>query len=383
MFYPIEFYSKMYSMIYDYIINFLLKNEDKGELDRILNKIEEKHQEQFIQICRDLRRECEDLAQKVREEIDRPQEINIRLNITSEIKIKEITDSNEPLYRLYQQFKNLDNEIKKLISNNLYKLAYICAYDKLSDFIEDKMLERIKLHDVIISKTLTKYHSLMTVTLLSTTPISNVESMLYRLIVEYCAEFPLLENKSFYKSLEDTISNKNDFCNKLSELHKDFSNKHKSNARHAYEYLYDLIINLGQHDAELSKVIEFLFETLINQKKIIEIIVYRLFVKNIGLPTILNIKIDEEEYDIITIIKEKEAGDPLIKLIEVTTGKITEEEITKRSKAKLTKLEELISLHLQSKDIIWLVPNDIQVCNVMSLYRFFDNPLEILNYFYR
>ncbi|MEM1971512.1 MAG: hypothetical protein QXM92_03520, partial [Candidatus Anstonellales archaeon] len=106
-------------MIYDYIINFLLKNEDKGELDRILNKIEEKHQEQFIQICRDLRRECEDLAQKVREEIDRPQEINIRLNITSEIKIKEITDSNEPLYRLYQQFKNLDNEIKKLISNNL------------------------------------------------------------------------------------------------------------------------------------------------------------------------------------------------------------------------------------------------------------------------
>ncbi|MEM2857110.1 MAG: hypothetical protein QW416_08425 [Candidatus Nitrosocaldaceae archaeon] len=381
--YALTFYSKIYELIYNYIIRHTFFDQSE-ELFFRRSENQDKTIEEFLTknktidiIISKVEGELKHLTDGLKEIVE-PQYVTIKAQIGLDTFRIEEQNENLPKYeKLPNQLISLHPQINEFIERNLYRLAYLYTLNTLYRSIG---LDGLSICDKEISETSTDYHSLITIAIMDKdnilSPFQNESS---KLLIEYCRACWCKEPN--YDRLATLLANNKSekFINELSSICPDFSASQKDNARtllHGFfSFLYYLYNN---NQIEKNKLMSFFWDTLIQQRKIIEIIVYRLLVKSTGLPAILNIKINEEEYDIITII----GNEPRIKLIEVTTTPtITENEIVERSKKKLDTLPSL--LKPQPNDIIWLTVSDIKLCNTFHLYRLLDSPVEILPYIYR
>lgn len=389
MFYD-DLYNELYIKIYTSILsnsNLLQSKETSTKFELVDgNKIKTGAFVAIEQLQRELTNELCYNVSELNCILSRERDITVSFNLSQEPRIN-LAGVTELVNEVIDYLNRLPNFISRFISNNIYRLAYLYAVSKLLDFdFQPSDKEVYKDH-------LNSYHSLITI---ATHP-SIIEDSIKR------------EDKSsndFYRNLIDFIRHlekaPNTDANILEQLVKYFNDRarfvqefSKIGSTFTYEiknigdFFYELLHKIYKNDMKEEELLEFLLNHLIIKRKIIDIVIFRLIVANIGLPTALNMMHNKNEYPIVMPIRYpvKDKNEIELKIIEIKMDQeISKDDLVKESK----KIIDNLFPFLKPKDIIWLLPHEVELSNTLSIepvrtlsiYKFIENPYVILQYIY-
>lgn len=392
-----SYHMEMLRRCHKYCIDKLLAPEAEAEEEKLSKRLDilnisdanlGSNAKNELYILRDIIDEsCDRILDDVRKDL-RSMRFDISVSLDQrKISIQTQELSNEVATTIYSSYKTLLDRLNTFYSGTVPIIMFLDAFTKLYRYFEgtDKRLD-IRTWRIIERED--EVYSSLTLALDSNSDEYLTDYSMLSKLIEFCRLLPtngftVIDTFTRYADIKSADERKEKirekFVSLVSEINRDFSrNKYATLVYDfIFEFLYDFLFRTKKCDVrKIDEIVHWLFV----QRRIIEIIIYKLFVKSIGLPTIINLKIDEQEFDLVTFVNDA----PKLALIEIDSGEIEPQEITNRTQNKRNAFQ--VGRGDIVKNVIWLVNNkssDLSnLHNIIQIDEFAKNPLIILGYLY-